>query len=136
MPTFSGGLRCEKEFKLVRPSKICLVQVVGRGSVFHFKDCCSTRRCSKKCLFFITFVVFSDVCRIWHSEGFGCMENTPTGCADDLPTILRILKNDPKSRSANNSLFVSQILKHQRHITRYKIDINPYKQIQPHIQIM
>ena len=27
------------------------------------------------------------------------MENTPTGCADDLPTILGIYKNDPKSRS-------------------------------------
>ena len=32
------------------------------------------------------------------------MENTPTGRADDLPTILGIFKNDPKSRSVNNSL--------------------------------
>ena len=32
------------------------------------------------------------------------MENTPTGRADDLPTILRIFKNDPKSKSVNNSL--------------------------------
>ena len=32
------------------------------------------------------------------------MENTPTVCADYLPTILRILKNDPTSRSVNNSL--------------------------------
>ena len=32
------------------------------------------------------------------------MENTPTGCGSDLPTILRILKNDRKSRSVNNSL--------------------------------
>ena len=36
--------------------------------------------------------------------GFDCMENTPTGCADDLPSILAIFKNDPKSRSVNNSL--------------------------------
>ena len=27
------------------------------------------------------------------------MENTPTGHADDLPTILEIFKNDPKWRS-------------------------------------
>jgi len=33
--------------------------------------------------------------------GFGGMEYTPTGHADDLPTILGILKNDPKSRSVN-----------------------------------
>ena len=38
---------------------------------------------------------------IWHLGGFGCMGNTPTGCADDLPTILIIFKNDPKSRSVN-----------------------------------
>ena len=29
------------------------------------------------------------------------MEDTPTECADDLPTILGIFKNDPKSRSVN-----------------------------------
>ena len=29
------------------------------------------------------------------------MENTPRGHADDLPTILGIFKNDPKSRSVN-----------------------------------
>ena len=29
------------------------------------------------------------------------MENPPTVCADDLPTILGIFKNDPKSRSVN-----------------------------------
>ena len=27
--------------------------------------------------------------------------NTPTGHADDLPTILGVFKNDPKSRSVN-----------------------------------
>ena len=32
------------------------------------------------------------------------MENTPTVCADNLPTILGIFKNEPKSRSVNNSL--------------------------------
>ena len=32
------------------------------------------------------------------------MENTPAGRADDLPTIWKIFKNDPKSRSVNNSL--------------------------------
>lgn len=29
------------------------------------------------------------------------MENTPTGRADDLPTLLGIFKNEPKSRSVN-----------------------------------
>ena len=29
------------------------------------------------------------------------MEDTPAGRADDLPTILGIFKNDPKSRSVN-----------------------------------
>ena len=41
-------------------------------------------------------VDFPDFCRIWHLGGFGCMENTPTGCADDLPTILEIFKKIPK----------------------------------------
>ena len=27
------------------------------------------------------------------------MESLPTGCAEDLPPILEILKNDPRSRS-------------------------------------
>ena len=31
------------------------------------------------------------------------MENTPTGCAVDLPTILGIYKNESKSRSVNIS---------------------------------
>ena len=35
------------------------------------------------------------------------MENTPTGHADDLPTMLGIFKNAPKSRSVN--LFVQQL---------------------------
>ena len=30
------------------------------------------------------------------------MENTPTWCAGDLPSILEKIKNDPKSRSVNN----------------------------------
>ena len=37
------------------------------------------------------------------------MENTPTGCGSDLPTILRILKNDRKSRSVNNFLECSDL---------------------------
>jgi hypothetical protein len=32
------------------------------------------------------------------------MENTPTVCADDLPSVLGIFKNDPKSKSVNNVL--------------------------------
>ena len=32
------------------------------------------------------------------------MENTPTVCTDDLPTIPEILYNDPKSRSVRNFL--------------------------------
>ena len=31
------------------------------------------------------------------------MENTPTGCGSDLPTILGFFKNDLKSRSVNDS---------------------------------
>ena len=46
-------------------------------------------------------VDFLDFCRIWHLRGFGRMENTRRGCADDLHTILGIFKNDPKSRSVN-----------------------------------
>ena len=30
------------------------------------------------------------------------MGNTPTGCADDLPTSLAIFKNDPKSKRVIN----------------------------------
>ena len=32
------------------------------------------------------------------------MEKTPTGRADDLPTIIGFFINVPKSRSVNNSL--------------------------------
>ena len=37
------------------------------------------------------------------------MENTPTGCGSDLPSILRTFKNDPKSRSVNNFLECSDV---------------------------
>ena len=50
---------------------------------------------------YLKSVVFLDVYPIWHLEGFGSMENTSTGCADDLPEILKSCKNDPKSRSVN-----------------------------------
>ena len=43
-------------------------------------------------------------CRILHLGGFGSLENTPTVCGDDLPSIVKNFKNDPKSRSVNNSL--------------------------------
>jgi hypothetical protein len=41
---------------------------------------------------------------IWHLEGFGSMENTPTGCGSDLPTILKILKKCRKSRSVKRNI--------------------------------
>ena len=50
---------------------------------------------SNRCLVF---------CHILHLGGSGSMENTAAGCADDLPTILEIFKNEPKSRSVNNYL--------------------------------
>ena len=54
---------------------------------------------------FITKIVgFLDLGRIWHLGGFGHMENMPKEGADDLLTILGIFKDDPKSRSVNNSL--------------------------------
>jgi hypothetical protein len=37
------------------------------------------------------------------------MENTPTGCDSHLPTNLRIIKNDRKLRSVNNSLKCSDL---------------------------
>ena len=33
------------------------------------------------------------------------MENTPTGCGDDLPTILGISKNEPKARSVQDEKY-------------------------------
>ena len=44
---------------------------------------------------------FIDFGCVWHLGGFDSMESTPTGCADDLPAILGVFKNDPKSRSVN-----------------------------------
>ena len=41
-----------------------------------------------------------DFCCIWHLEGFGSMENTPMGRADDLPTVLGIFKNDPNREAS------------------------------------
>ena len=53
---------------------------------------------------FMTFIAFVDFCSIWHLRGFCNMENTLTVRADDLPSILGILKQDPKSRSVNDFL--------------------------------
>ena len=53
-------------------------------------------------LIFINKIIdFIDLSRIRHLALFGRMESTPTGHADDLPTILGTFKNDPKSRSVN-----------------------------------
>ena len=63
---------------------------------------CNTRRSFKdfvilllKLLIFLIFAVYGIL------GGFGSMENTPTGHANDLPTFFGIFKNDPTSRSVN-----------------------------------
>ena len=43
--------------------------------------------------FIIKLVGFLYFWRIWHLGEIDSMENTPTVCADDLPTILEIFKN-------------------------------------------
>jgi len=54
--------------------------------------------------FMVKIMSFLHFCRAWYLGGFGNMENTPTGCADDLLKIQRIFKNDPPSRSVSNFL--------------------------------
>ena len=63
--------------------------------------CHYAQKSRKSMILIIQFVDFLDFCRMWHLGGFGSMENTPTGHADDLPTIFAVFKNDPKSRSVN-----------------------------------
>ena len=48
--------------------------------------------------------IFVDFCHICYLGVLGGMEDTPMEGADDLPTLLRIFKYDPKSKSSNNSL--------------------------------
>jgi hypothetical protein len=37
-------------------------------------------------------IFFVDFCRVRHWGGFGSMDSTATGCADDLPTFLGTLQ--------------------------------------------
>ena len=56
------------------------------------------------------------------------MENTPTVCGSDLPTILGILKNDGKSRSVNNSLQPLNLEPNRIQYFFYQSKLRPVKQ--------
>ena len=71
-----------------------LSQDVGE---FCYGPITSTRRSSKD--FVCRSGDFLDCCSMWDLGKFGCMEDTPTGCANDLPAIRLNFKKDPTSNS-------------------------------------